>query len=142
MQWIQWIKNNIYKDQYYKITKDGDQQSIYDFGPYEYILHIQNDGIIKYHFIKDSYAIVNPYKVLGMNINFEERSYIVPANSFFIKGNELFTEPLTLWLCKHYLYVIPRKKCTLTLIDEHVNLYKCNSIVVHNNLQNDIKCLE
>lgn len=139
---MQWIKNRVYRDQYYKITKEGDQKSMYDFGPYEYILHIHNDGILKYHFIKEEYDLVYPYKVLGMNINFEDESYIVPAESFFIKGNELFTEPLTLWLCKHYLNISPRKKCTLTLIDEHANMYKCNCIVVDNNLKNDIKCLK
>jgi len=139
---MQWIKNRVYRDQYYKITKEGDQKSMYDFGPYEYILHIYNDGSLKYHFIKDDYAKIYPYKVLGMNINFDDDSYIVPAESFFIKGNELFTEPLTLWLCKHYLNIPPRKKCTLTLIDEHADMYKCNCIVVDNNLKNDIKCLD
>ena len=75
-----------------------------------------------------------------MKINFDNKSYIVPSESFFIKGNELFSEPLTLWLCKHYLHIKPQK-CTLTLIDENVDIYKCNYVVVNNNLKNDIKCL-
>jgi hypothetical protein len=139
---MQWIKNRIYRDQYYKIRHNGDQVSIYDFGPYDYILHIHNHGILKYHFIKTDYVISQPYKVLGMKINFDDISYIVPAESFFIKGNELFTETLTLWLCKHYLYIHPRTKCSLTLIDENIEIYKCDFVAVDNNLKNDIKCID
>jgi hypothetical protein len=141
---MQWIKNRVYRDQYYKITKEGDQTSVYDFGPYEYILHIHNNGTLTYHFIKDQYdyVMVKPYKVLGMNVHFEKGSYLLPPESFFIKGNELFKETLTLWLCKHYLRIPPRKKCTLTVIDENADMYKCNYVVVDNNLKNDIKCLD
>ena len=52
---MQWIKNWWYTDQYYKITKDGDQKSIYDTSSFEYILHMHKTSKgMNYHFIKPS----------------------------------------------------------------------------------------
>jgi hypothetical protein len=140
MRLIQWIRNWFYEHQFYKITAQGDQVSMMDSTPYAYILHIQRIGCgLKYHFIKDSYQLITPYEIVGMSIFINDKSYILPSNEFIVQGNELFTEPLTLWLCKHYLYIEPSSESTLTIIDENIDIHSCSNLIVQNNLQNDIK---
>jgi hypothetical protein len=138
----QWIRNRLYKDQFYKITSEGDQVSMMDSTPHVSILHIHraSDGL-KYHFITHSYELVVPYEVIGMSVYIHDTSYILPAKEFVIQENDLFSPSLTLWLCKHYLYIEPTTECTLTLIDANINVHHCSRLVVQNNLQNDIKCI-
>ena len=139
---IQWIRNRFYEHQFYKITALGDQLSMMDSTPYVCILHIHRQiGGLKYHFITGSYEIIIPYKVIGMSVCIEGTSYILPPNEFVIKDNVLFSSSLTLWLCKHYLYIDPTTESTLTLIDTGVNIYPCTRLVVQNDLQNDIKSI-
>jgi hypothetical protein len=142
MRLLQWIRNRFYEHQFYKITALGDQLSMMDSTPHVCILHIhrQSDGW-KYHFITGSYEITTPYKVIGMSVNIRDTSYILPPNEFVIQGNDLFSHTLTLWLCKHYLYIEPTTESTLTLIDTDVNIHQCARLVVENNLQNDIKSI-
>lgn len=135
---MQWIKNWWYTDQYYKITKEGDQKSMYDESTFEYILHIYNNGTLNYHFLKpgDSYQIKHPYTVLGLSITIDH-CYVLPASSFLIKGNRL-DDTVVRWLCKHYL------RCTYgkhewTVVDTQVQLHKGTTIHVNNELKNDIK---
>lgn len=135
---MQWIKNWWYTDQYYKITKEGDQKSMYDASPFEYILHIHNNGSLNYHFLKpgDSYQLKHPYTVLGLSITLDQ-CYVLPASSFLIKGNRL-DDTVVRWLCKQYL------KCDYgtyewTVVDTQVHLHKGTEIHVNNELKNDIK---
>jgi hypothetical protein len=135
---MQWIKNWWYTDQYYKITKEGDQKSMYDASPFEYILHIHNNGSLNYHFLKpgDSYQLKHPYTVLGLSITLDQ-CYVLPASSFLIKGNRL-DDTVVRWLCKQYL------KCDYgtyewTVVDTQVQLHKGTEIHVNNELKNDIK---
>jgi hypothetical protein len=139
MRLIQWIRNWFYEDQFYKITAQGDQVSMMDSTPYAYILHIHNKDGLRYHFIKDSYNLVTPYTVIGMSVFINDTSYILPPKEFIVQDNELFTEPLALWLCKHYLYITPSPECTITLIDTNIDIHTCSKLIVQNNLQNDIK---
>ena len=137
---MQWIKNWWYVDQYYKITKEGDQKSIYDSIPFEYILHMhKTDKGMQYHFLKpgDSYQIRLPYSVLGLSISINEDFYVLQPSSFLIQGNEL-GDIFVLWLCKHYLY---RKngKAEWTILDDTVMLHQGSCICVNNELKNDIK---
>jgi hypothetical protein len=134
---MQWLKNRLYKNQYYKITLDGKQVSMMDNCAYAYILHIQQN---KYHFIKNEYTLTYPYKVLGMSVRIRDKDYIIPPNDFLVGGNELFNETFTLWLCKHYLYIKPSTTCIVTILDENADLHVCSLLNVHNNLKNDIKC--
>jgi len=135
---MQWIKNKWYTDQYYKITKEGDQKSMYDASPFEYILHMHKDVVMKYHFLKpgDSYQIKHPYNVLGLSVTIDQ-CYVLPASSFLIQGNEL-GDTFLLWLCKHYLH-IPPGKGEWTILDTQVQLHKGMLIHVNNELKNDIK---
>lgn len=135
---MQWIKNWWFTDQYYKITKEGDQKSMYDASPFEYILHIHNNGSLNYHFLKpgDSYQLKHPYTVLGLSITLDQ-CYVLPASSFLIKGNRL-DDTVVRWLCKQYL------KCDYgtyewTVVDTQVQLHKGTEIHVNNELKNDIK---
>jgi hypothetical protein len=139
MRWVQWIRNLLYEHQFFKITAQGDQVSMMENVPYAYILHIQNKNGLKYHFIKDSYTIEIPYEVVGLSVYIQDTAYILPHKSFIIKDNELFTETLTLWLCKHYLHITPTTKSTITLIDSNIDVHTCSKLFVQNNLQNDIK---
>jgi hypothetical protein len=137
---MQWIKNWWYTDQYYKITKEGDQKSIYDSTPFEYILHMHKTDIgMQYHFLKpgDSYQIRLPYSVLGLSISINENCYVLQPSSFLIQGNEL-GDIFVAWLCKHYLN---RKygKAEWTILDDTVMLHQGSSICVNNELKNDIK---
>lgn len=137
---MQSIKNWWYQDQYYKITKEGDQKSIYDSSPFEYILHMHKTTKgMQYHFLKpgDSYQIHLPYSVLGLSITINEVCYVLQPSSFLIQGNDL-GEIFVLWLCKHYLY---RKhgKAEWTILDNTVMLYQGSTICVNNELKNDIK---
>lgn len=134
---MQWCKNKIYEDQYYKITKDGDQRSMMDGSPCEYILHIhKNNKTLQYHFIKPyhSYEIQTPYTVLGMAVHIHSKAYIIPADSFLIRGNELFNETFMLWMCKHYLYIKPCKSCVATIIDTDATIHSRTILVVENQL--------
>jgi len=137
----QWLRNWYYEDQYYKITAQGDQVSMMDPTPYVCILHIhrQSDGL-RYHFITNSYELVVPYTIIGMSVYIRGTSYILPPKEFVLQDNNLFSPTLTLWLCKHYLYIKPTTDCTLTLIDSDINIHHCSRLLVQNNLQNDIKC--
>ncbi len=137
---MQWFKNKIQEHQFYKITKDGDQVSMMESTPYAYILHIQNDvDGMKYHFVTDSYDLVVPYKAIGMSVYIKDTSYIIHPHEFIIQGNNLFNETLTLWLCKHYLYITPCETSKLTIIDTNIEIHTCDLLHVHNQLQNDIK---
>ena len=139
MRWMQWIRNWFYEHQFYKITAKGDQVSMMESTPYAYILHIQNRNGLKYHFIKDSYTFDVPYEIIGLSVYLHDTAYVLPPKEFIVKGNELFTEALTLWLCKHYLYISPTTESTLTLIDSNIDIHTCSKLFVDNNLQNDIK---
>jgi hypothetical protein len=137
---MQSIKNWWYADQYYKITNEGDQKSIYDSSPFEYILHMHKTSKgMQYHFLKpgDSYQIRLPYSVLGLSITINEDCYVLQPSSFLIQGNNL-GEIFVLWLCKHYLY---RKhgKAEWTIVDHTVMLHQGSTICVNNELKNDIK---
>ena len=140
MRLVQWMRTRFYKHQFYKITALGDQLSMMDSTPHVCILHIhrQNDGL-KYHFITGSYELTIPYKIIGLSVYLGGTSYILPPNEFVIQDNDLFSPSLTLWLCKHYLYIEPSRDSTLTLIDSNVDVHTCSKLLVQNNLQNDIK---
>lgn len=142
MWMLQWIRNRFCEHQFYKITALGDQVSMMDSTPHVCILHIhrQKDGL-KYHFITGSYEIIIPYKIIGMSVYIGDTSYILPPDEFVIQGNNLFSPSINLWLCKHYLYIEPTTESTLTLIDADINIHHCASLVVQNNLQNDIKSI-
>jgi hypothetical protein len=137
---MQWFKNRWYTNQYYKITEDGTQVSMMDPCNYKYILHIQNKDTLKYHFITDNYTLTCPYKILGMSVNIRNNEYILPPNSFLVKGNELFNKTFTLWLCKHYLYITPTNTCKVVILDENADIHFGSLINVDTNLKNDIKC--
>lgn len=129
---MQWLKNKLFTHQYYKITKEGDQLSMFDPSPFEYILHIENIKSLRYHFIKEDYQLT-PYLMHGLSVDIDawsNRSYLLPAKEFAVEGNELFNETLTLWLCKHYLHIPPTSKSRTTIIDRNMNIYT---------LKNDIK---
>jgi len=130
------MKNWWYTDQYYKITKEGDQKSIYDSSPFEYILHMHKTAKgMQYHFLKpgDSYQIRLPYSVLGLSITINEDCYVLQPSSFLIQGNNL-GEIFVRWLCKHYLY---RKhgKAEWTILDDTVMLHQGSTIFVNNELK-------
>ena len=136
---MQWIKNKWCTDQYYKITKEGDQKSMYDETPFDYILHMHKGVVMEYHFLKpgDSYQMKHPYTVLGLSVTIEDKCYVLPAASFLIQGNEL-GDTFLLWLCKNYLHISPGKG-EWTILDTHVQLHKGTIIHVNNELKNDIK---
>ena len=119
---MQWLKNKLFTHQYYKITKEGDQLSIFDSSPFEYILHIQNVDSLKYHFMKKEYKLT-PYMIHGLSVCIDKVEYVLPAKEFAVQGNELFSETLTLWLCKHYLHIPPNTESVTTIIDKMMNLY-------------------
>jgi len=134
---MQCLKNYFYTDQFYKITEEGDQISMTGNTPYVYILHIYKGK--KYHFVKpnESYKLEYPYKLLGLSVQFH-KTFILPPDSFVIKGNE-FTIPFLKWLCKHYLMITYKESPTITVIDEDACMMKGNSFCVNNTLKNDIK---
>jgi hypothetical protein len=136
---MQYLKNWWYTDQYYKITKEGDQKSIDDPSPFEYILHMHKEDKMYYHFIKpgQSYQIKHPYSALGLSITMNGYCHILPSSSFLIQGNEL-GDVFVAWLCKHYLYCSPGKG-EWTIVDNQVQLHKGTMIHVNNELKNDIK---
>lgn len=136
---MQWIKST---HQYYKITSEGEQKSIYDKCKESYILHIYNDhGVMKYHFIPPNgdYEMKSPYTVLGISIRIRNRTYLLPPSSFIWKGNVLFDRPLLRWLCIHYLGIMPADTCTVIAIDSDANLYSGERICVNTSLEKDIK---
>jgi len=128
-----------YTDQYYKITKEGEQKNMYDASPFDYILHMHKDVVMQYHFLKpgDSYQIKHPYTVLGLSVTIEDKCYVLPSSSFLIQGNEL-GDTFLLWLCKNYLHISPGKG-EWTIVDTQVQLHKGKFIHVNNELKNDIK---
>lgn len=136
MKWI----HKYYTHQYYKITADGEQRSIYDSCKESYILHIHHDDhTIKYHFISGNYEVIQPYKVLGLSIQIRNKTYLLPPQSFIIKDNVLFDRPLLRWLCIYYLGIMPADTCKITAIDDRANLYCGNCISVNKSLEKDIK---
>jgi hypothetical protein len=137
---MQWFKNRWYTHQFYKITEDGKQVSMMSNCEYKYILHIQNNGSLKYHFITENYTLTCPYKLLGMSVCIHDKHYIIPPNDFIVDGNKLFNETFTLWLCRHYLYINLTHKCNVTILDENADIHVCSLLNVHNNLKNDINC--
>ena len=137
---MQWFKNWWYQEQYYKITKEGDQKSIQDEGAFEFILHMRkNNKEMHYHFIKpgDSYQIKHPYTAIGLSITIDGFCYVLPVSSFLIQGNRL-GETFMLWLCKHYLYRTPMYGQWM-IVDKDVTIYQGTMIHVNNELKNDIK---
>ena len=138
---MQWIKNKYYTHQYYKITVDGEQRSIYDKCKESYILHLKNDhGVMKYHFIppNGNYEMEKPYSVLGISIRIRNHTYLLPVDSFIWKGNVLFDRPLLRWLCMHYLGIMPADTCRIVAIDADANLHSGERICVSTSLEEDI----
>ena len=139
---MQWLKNKWYTHQYYKITEDGDQVSIYDAQKAHYILHIQNTGPLYYHFITPgkSYEIHAPYDVLGLSIEIGTRkNYVLPAKSFILQGNPLGSTVFVKWLCKHYLGISFQEYWKIHCIDAEANVYSGHTLYVDNTLKKDIK---
>jgi hypothetical protein len=137
---MQWLKNKWFAHQYYKITEEGDQVSIYDSQKAHYILHIQNEGQLYYHFIVpgSSYRIETPYDALGLSIELN-KSYLLPPKQFMIKGNQLGSPVFLKWLCKHYLGISMPEKSMIHCIDQDANLYSGTTLYVDNTLKKDIK---
>jgi len=136
---MQWLKNKLFTHQYYKITKEGDQISMMEDDAYSYILHIYNDGHIRYHFIKpgQSYKIEYPPKILGLSVTYDKVHYLLPTESFVIQDNE-FTPIVQKWLCKHYLYIPPHEHGTFTIIDKDACIHSYEDLSI-NNIDNNIK---
>ena len=136
---MQYLKNWWYKDQYYKITSDGEQQSMEYEGAFETILHIyKSEKGMQYHFIKpgESYKIVNPYDVIGLSFTVHNTPYILSPHSFLIQGNE-WNETFMRWLC---LYLgVSYGKGRIALLDRNISLFSGTYLKVNNDLKNDIK---
>jgi len=117
---MQWLKNKLFTHQYYKITNNGDQVSMMENVQHDYILHIYNDGHIRYHFIKSgtSYKLEYPTKILGLSVMYDNVTYILPTESFVIKNN-IFNSTIQKWLCKHYLRIPPQDDGQFTMIDQN-----------------------
>ena len=128
---IQLFKNRWYKHQYYKITDEGDQMSMLENVPYSYILHIQSDRHVRYHFIKKggSYELTYPPKILGLSVTYDDVQYILPTESFVIQDNE-FTPIVQKWLCKHYLYIPPHEHGTFTIIDKDACIHSYEDLII------------
>lgn len=137
---MQWIKNKYYVHQYYKITEEGEQRSMYDSCKEAYILHIHNVGVMKYYFIPPggNYEMVSPYTVSTLSVRIQNRTYSLPPESFIVKGNVLFDRPLLRWLCIHYLGIMPAETCTLVVMNEH-STYSGERLCVNTSLEKDIK---
>lgn len=94
-----------------------------DPSPFAYVLHIERvNGCNRYHFITDTYHTEPVKTLLGLSVTIHGKAYVVPLSSFAMSGNELFTPPLTLWLCKHYLHVKPTPLSIVTTIDTLVQV--------------------
>jgi len=136
---MQRFRNWWYNDQYYKITKDGEQRSMWSNAKHESILHIHKSPQgLQYHFIKpgESYKIVNPYDVIGLSFTVRDKTYLLSPHSFLIQGNE-WDEVFMKWLCKHL--GIPFEMGTIGLLDSNITLYNGHYLKVQNDLKNDIK---
>jgi hypothetical protein len=127
---MQWLKNKLFTHQYYKITMDGDQKSMMENIKHDYILHIYNDGHVRYHFIKlgQSYKLEYPTKILGLSVMYNDVTYILPTESFAIKHNE-FNSTIQKWLCKHYLHIAPQDDGQFTIIDQNACILQKKCIV-------------
>jgi len=137
---MQWLYNQWYTHQYYKITEEGEQVSIYDSKKAHYILHIKNEGQLYYHFIVpgESYDIQVPYEVLGLSVELD-RPYLLPFKQFMIKGNQIGSTVFMKWLCRYYLGISFREYWEVHCIDEDANIYSGNILYVENTLKKDIK---
>jgi len=137
---MQWVYNKLYTHQYYKITEDGEQVSIYDSKKAHYILHIQNDGELYYHFIipGKSYEITTPYEVMGLSVEMGN-SYLLPCKTFMIKGNEVGSTVFMKWLCRYHLGIRFQPYWRIHCIDMDANLYSGHTLYVDNTLKKDIK---
>ena len=139
---MQFIKNWWYTDQYYKISADGNQLSMYNSSEHVCILHIHKSPTgIQYRFIKHgqsyqsstlsytifglSLTIEHCYTIFGLSIT-TNRSHILPVKSFLLEGNTL-DDTIVLWLCKNYLHVTPGKSIW-TIIDDKVCLHTGKTI--------------
>jgi hypothetical protein len=136
---MQWIKNNYYVHQYYKITENGEQRSMYDSCTEAYILHIHNDGIMKYYFIPPggSYEMKTPYTVNDLSVCIRNCMYPLPPESFVLRGNVLFDRPLLRWLCMYYLGITPADTCTIVAVKD--STYSGECLCVNTSLEKDIK---
>jgi hypothetical protein len=121
---MQYLKNKWIQHQFYKITKEGDQIPMEDPCDWSYILHIHNGTYHFIHFMTNSYQRKLPtHPILGLSISISGVSYNLPVAAFSICGNELFTPPLVMWLCKHYLHITPPSSPSLvTVIDANVDV--------------------
>jgi len=137
---MQWLKNKWYVHQYYKITEEGNQISMYDSKKAYYILHIQNDGPLYYHFIVPgkSYELNVPYETLGLSVEMD-KPYVLPSKQFIVKGNQLGSPVFMKWLCKHYLRIPVQETGRVHCIDSDANVYSGNTLYVENTLKKDIK---
>lgn len=114
---MQWIRHKYYTHQYYKITKDGEQVSLYDKREEDYIVHIHHDcHMTQYHFIPPGgdYEMNVPYTVDGLSVRIRNQTYELPPASFIVQGNRLFDRSLLRWLCVYYLGIMPADTCTVS----------------------------
>jgi hypothetical protein len=136
---MQWIKNKCYVHQYYKITEEGEQRSIYDPCKEAYTLHVYQDDVMKYYFIPPggSYEMETPYTVNELSVCIRNRTYRLPPESFIFKRNVLFDRPLLRWLCIHYLGIMPADTCTIVAVTD--STYSGERLCVNTSLEKDIK---
>jgi hypothetical protein len=138
---MQWFTNRFYTHQYYKITSEGEQKSIYDTCKESYILHIHNDHhVLKYHFLthESDYELKHPYTLSKLSIHIENQTYDLHPYSFIIQGNRLFDRPILRWLCIHYLGIPPVDTCKITCVDKST-IVLCSQLDIHTSLEKDIK---
>jgi hypothetical protein len=128
---MQWLKNKCFTHQYYKITEDGSQVSMMENVPHSYVLHIYNDGHVRYHFIKlgQSYKLDYSTTILGLSVTYNNVPYLLPTESFAIQKNE-FTPTIQKWLCKHYLHISPQENGKFTWIDQDAHITVCENLRV------------
>jgi hypothetical protein len=125
---MQWFKNKWFTHQYYKITENGDQVSMMENVSPSYILHIYNDGHLRYHFIKPGQSYKIKFSnILGLSVTYNV-PYVLPTESFAIQNNE-FNSIFQKWLCKHYLY-IPEQDGIFTIIDQDACINICENFCV------------
>ena len=126
----QFVKNKCMEHQYFKITRNGHQVSMFNPDPFEYILHIENKGVVKYHFMKDTYEIAHPEPILGLSVTINNTPHVLNPTQFYIAGTTLFDETITLWLCRHYFKIYPTTESQITIIDQFVDVTTQQTITI------------
>jgi hypothetical protein len=130
-----WCRRHV--EYYYLVGNDGKQYSLTEHNLLSYkhllvVYYTPNGTRYRFHGItkdltcnvktlKSAFKIheePKKNKLYAVNATVHDRVHTINAIEFNVIGNEIFTPTFNLWLCLHYLHIVPSEHIDVSYIDD------------------------